>query len=151
MRFLGQVKLTLAFSNRVSPSGATHPHREYITGRWTDALSGGAVVAGIPPKSESVRQLLWPEALLDLGTVEQGEGLESIAHAVRHWVPETARRNYLRSLERLDWRWRFKKIAEVLDLPPSRLDEELMGLREILVADDSKWMPGLTTIGQSGG
>ncbi len=151
MRCLGQAKLTLAFSNRVSPSGATHPHREYITGRWTDALSAGAVVAGIPPKSESIRQLIWPDALLNLDTVEQREGLEMIADAVDHWVPETAERNYLRSLERLDWRWRFKKIAEVLNLDSPRLDEELAGLKEVLAADGLKWKPVLNTIGQPDG
>jgi hypothetical protein len=151
MRFLSQAKLTLAFSNRVSPSGATHPHREYITGRWTDALSAGSVVAGIPPNSESIRQLFWPEALLDLGTVDQREGLKIIAHAVDKWVPETAKRNYRRSLERLDWRWRFKRIAEVLGLVSPRLDNELAGLKEILGADALKWKPVYSTIGQPGG
>src|SRR6185312_13063405 len=52
MKKLGQTKFTLSFSNNVSPGTQTHPDRQYLTARWTDALSAGATVAGIPPKSE---------------------------------------------------------------------------------------------------
>lgn len=128
MGLLSDTKFTLAFSNRVSPSIQTHPSREYITGRWTDSLAAGAVVAGVSPRSQSVESLLWPEALLDLGTASQREGLEVIASAVREWTPERARRNYLKSLERLDWRWRFKTIAEVLGIHPPQLNTELKRL-----------------------
>jgi hypothetical protein len=130
MGFLSETKFALAFSNRVSKSIQTHPTREYITGRWTDALAAGAIVAGIPPRSESVQSLLWPEALLDLATVNRDEGLEVIARAVREWTPSRARLNYLNSLERLDWRWRFKKLATVLALDASYLDTELTLLNE---------------------
>ena len=130
MGFLSETKFALAFSNRVSQSVQTHPTREYITGRWTDALAAGASVAGIPPRSESVQSLLWPEALLDLGTVQQTEGLEVIARAVREWTPNRARLNYLKSLERLDWRWRFKKLAAALGVHSGQLDAELTLLNE---------------------
>ena len=40
-----------------------------------------------------------------------------IASAVREWIPECAQRNYLRSLETFDWRWRFQTLAEALDKP----------------------------------
>ena len=89
MELLSKTKFALAFSNRANPTMQTHPEREYITGRWTDALASGATVAGIPPRSESVQSLLWPEALLDIGTVDQTKGLEVIASAVREWTPET--------------------------------------------------------------
>jgi hypothetical protein len=129
MSLLGDTKLALAFSNRVSPSVQTHPSREYITGRWTDALAAGATVAGIPSRSESISTLLWPEALLPLETVDQDEGLAVIASAVRGWEPARARLNHLRSLERLDWRWRFSRLAEVLEVRSERLDNELRLLR----------------------
>ena len=130
MRLLGETRFTLAFTNRVSRSIQTHPGREYITGRWTDSLAAGATVAGIPPRSESVTSLLWPEALLDLGTVDRAEGLEVLSEAVRIWTPEVAQRNYIKSLEHLDWRWRFKAIAEKLQAPTPRLDEELTRLSD---------------------
>jgi hypothetical protein len=132
MGFLSDSKFSLSFSNLVSPSAQTHPIREYVTGRWTDALAAGAVVAGVPPCSESVRSLLWPEALLDLGTVNRSEGLDVIARAVEEWTPDLARLNYLRSLERLDWRWRFKRIADTLGISPRPLGKELTDLGQAI-------------------
>jgi hypothetical protein len=132
MELLRETKFTLAFSNRVSPSIQTHPNREYITGRWTDSLASGATVAGVPPRSESVQSLLWPEALLDLGTVNRAEGLEVIASAIRKWTPDLARLNYLKSLQRLDWRWRFKTIAEALNVQSPQLGTELNRLTTVM-------------------
>jgi hypothetical protein len=134
MAMLSQSKFTLAFSNRVNPNPQTHPTREYITGRWTDSLAAGATVAGIPPKSEGVQSLLWPEALLDLGTVNQSEGLMVIDAMVRAWTPERARLNYLKSLEALDWRWRFKTIASALGVNPLPLERELTRIADALRA-----------------
>lgn len=132
MRMLSTTKFALAFSNRVSPEGHTHPEREYITGRWTDSLASGAAVAGVPPRSESAQSLLWPEALLDLGTANQAEGLRVIASALREWTPERAQFNYMKSLENLDWRWRFKTLAEALNTRSSRLDTDLARLRDTI-------------------
>jgi len=87
MGMLSQTKFALAFSNKANPTIQTHPKREYITGRWTDALASGAAVAGIPPRSESLDSLLWPEALLDTGTSNRAEGLKVIASATREWSP----------------------------------------------------------------
>jgi len=132
MGMLSETKFALAFSNRMSPEGHTHPEREYITGRWTDSLASGATVAGIPPRNESVQSLLWPEALLDIGTVNQTEGLKVIASAAREWTPERAQLNYIRSLETLDWRWRFKTLAEALGTHSSQLDAELARLQNVI-------------------
>jgi hypothetical protein len=132
MGILSETKFALAFSNRANPTIQTHPVREYITGRWTDALASGATVAGIPPRSETVQELLWPEALLDLGTVDQTEGLNLIASAVREWTPERAQLNYTRSLENFDWRWRFKTLAEALDIHSIDLDVELARLQKVI-------------------
>jgi hypothetical protein len=135
MELLRDSKFTLAFSNLVAATDYTHPLREYITGRWTDALAAGATVAGIPPRSDSVRSLLWAEALLDLGTAGRAEGLEVIARAVREWTPMRARVNYLKSLERLDWRWRFKEIARALGVRAPLLDAELTRIGQIVNSD----------------
>ena len=132
MGMLSKTKFALAFSNRVSPEGHTHREREYITGRWTDALASGATVAGIPPRSESVQSLLWPEALLDIGTVEQAKGLKALASAAREWTPERAQLNYIRSLEAFDWRWRFKTLSEALETQSSKLDAELARVQSLI-------------------
>lgn len=139
MTLLGDTKFTLAFSNRVSPGLQTHPSREYITGRWTDSLAAGAIVAGIPPHSKSVSSLLWPHAILDVGTVNRAEGLELIASAVREWTPNRARLNYAKSLEYLDWRWRFKTLSEVLQIRSNLLDSELGRLRNVIHSSNSVW------------
>lgn len=130
MQILAQTKFSLSFSNLVSPGVQTHLRRAYITARWTDALSAGATVAGVPPRSETVQALLWDDALLDIGTVDQNTGLEVIAHAVRCWTPQRATLNYSRSLGRLDWRWRFERLANALDIHPHKLDTELALLRQ---------------------
>ena len=132
MATLSKTKYALAFSNRVSPGTQTHPTREYITGRWTDALAAGATVAGIPPRSESVQSLLWPEAMLDLGTVDRTEGLRVLHSAVEKWSPRQAHFNYARSLECLDWRWRFKTLAEALQIRSPTLEKELARLDQTI-------------------
>lgn len=132
MQMLSQAKFTLSFSNVIAPSTYTHPKRPYITGRWTDALSAGATVAGIPPCSELVRSLLWKDALLDVGTVDIAKGIAALADAVRDWTPHRATWNYLRSLEVLDWRWRFERLASALDVHSPTLDTELSLLRQAI-------------------
>lgn len=125
-------KFTLSFSNSVDPQIYTHPTRRYITGRWTDALAAGATVAGIPPESVPAHQLLWPEALLDLRTIERDQGLAVLRSAAAAWTPERARINYRHALERLDWRRRFERIAGALELSAPLLRQELRHLDERL-------------------
>lgn len=128
-RAFTQAKFTLAFSNSVSPNLQTHPTREYITGRWTDALAAGVTVVGVPPRTEVVDKLLWPGALLDPGTADRDQSLGFIAEAVRSWSPRLAAQNHALALERLDWRWRFEKIATALGISPAPLAHDLALLR----------------------
>ena len=120
-----RAKFVLAFSNAVNPEPYTHPTREYLTARWTDALASGAVVAGVPPNCAATTELLWSGATLDLGTVDRREGIAKIVDAVRSWSPDVARENHHRALVRLDWRWRFRELAEALEIEPERLDAEI--------------------------
>lgn len=122
-------RYVLAFSNTVNPTAYTHPTREYLTGRWVDALAAGAVVAGVAPAAPDARRLLWPEATLEVGGVGRAEGLEVIASALRSWSPQRARTNHRNALERLDWRWRFQAIAARLGEDPPRLRAELEEIR----------------------
>jgi hypothetical protein len=132
MRCLSQAKFVLAFSNLLSAATYTHPTREYLTGRWTDSLASGASVAGIAPKVAATTELLWPGALLELGTTDRAHGLEQIAAAVAAWDPQVALENHRRALESLDWRWRFRQLAAALDVRPERLDAELDSLAGVL-------------------
>lgn len=57
-------KLVLAFSNLVSPAPYTHPTRDYLTGRWMDALAAGCLVAGTAPAAAT--STLWDGATLEI-------------------------------------------------------------------------------------
>jgi len=142
MKSLSDAKFTVAFSNRVNQILPSHPTREYLTGRWTDSLAAGATVAGIPPRSETVTSLLWPEALLDLGTTDLSDGLTVLSDAVQDWSPARARLNYLKSLERLDWRWRFKRLSEIYGAPAPRLDKDLAEIQSTLASDLAPCLSG---------
>ena len=131
-RLYGGSKFMLAFSNAANPTNYTHPARQYLTARWVDALAGGATVAGILPQSPEIQSMLWPEATLELGTVEREAGLAKIADAVAAWTPAKAVYNYQMSLGRLDWRWRLLAIAKVLGEPAPKLLAEIDLIRNRL-------------------
>ena len=134
MQLYQQSKFLLAFSNFAHPSNYTHPTRQYITARWTDALACGAIVAGIVPNEPSIKRLLWDGTTLDLKSININEGLQVIAEAAKIWKPEQAINNHQLSLERLDWRWRFAEIALVLNESPKRLGEEINILKQKIIA-----------------
>lgn len=114
---LGRSKFVLAFSNRVSPAAYTHPSREYVTGRWTDALSAGATVAGVAPAP--AHHILWPEATIEIDPDDPSRGLRQVAEAVAHWSPEVAERQRRLAARHLDWRWRIKRVLDTLGIDES--------------------------------
>jgi hypothetical protein len=134
MQRYAQTKFVLAFSNRVNPTSYTHPHRQYLTGRWVDALASGAVVAGVRPREPSIDELLWPEATLELGGTELQGGLALIQEAARRWHPGLSATNHAWALRRLDWRWRFKVLADAFALAPPRLAAELTRLEAAIAS-----------------
>jgi len=134
MARLSRAKFTLAFTNAVSPASYTHPSRQYLTGRWTDALASGSIVAGITPSCEATDALLWPEATLDLGTVDRQEGIRRVVDAASRWTAEAPRENHRQALRRLDWRWRFRELAQAIGVESEPLDRELDALRAAVAA-----------------
>ena len=130
MEVYADTKYVLAFSNIVNPEPYTHKTRQYVTGRWVDGLAGGAVLAGVPPKGEGVQPLLWDGATLDFGTILLEAGLEFLAKSLRQWTPQVAVHNHLMALRNLDWRWRFKVVADSFRVMPTSLGNELALLQE---------------------
>ncbi len=130
MKAYSATKFTLAFSNAVNCDPNNHPTREYLTGRWVDALGCGSVVAGVAPRGPNTDGLLWAGATLELGSVRRSEGLQVVAAALKQWTPDIAAMNYRMALTRLDWRWRFKKLAEVCGIRSAPLNRELQQLEE---------------------
>lgn len=128
MDAMSDARFTLSFSNTLSPAPYTHPTRQYLTGRWLDALASGAVVAGAVPDCRASDELLWPEASLEVSPTDLSAGVRVLAQAVEQWSPDVARLNHLRSLERLDWRHRFASLADTLGWRSATLSAELARL-----------------------
>jgi hypothetical protein len=126
----GDTKYLLAFSNAVNRESNNHPTREYLTGRWVDSLAGGAIVAGVAPRGPNTDNLLWPGATLELGGIHLSEGLQVLSAALKQWTPDRVLTNYRMALKRLDWRWRFKVLADVCGIRPVPLVRELTLLEE---------------------
>lgn len=119
-------KFVLASSNLVSPADYVHKTEEYVTARWTDALAAGAIVAGVPPKSDqSYSDMLWPEAVLEIPLNSRAAGLEVIAEALADWSPARAKFNRQQALARLDWRHRFARLADFFSLEAPQLHKSL--------------------------
>jgi hypothetical protein len=129
MQKYARTKYVLAFSNIANPTRFTHPRRQYLTGRWVDALASGAVVAGVCPREPSIDRLLWPSATLELADVDRERGLREIVAALPTWHAGIAAANHAWSLRRLDWRWRFEALAQHFGGVPARLCAELAALR----------------------
>jgi hypothetical protein len=122
---LSRAKFTLAFSNQASPASYTHPTRDYLTARWTDALACGSAVAGTAPRSAAAEDLLWPGATLELASTRRRESLPGLVEAVRRWSPAAAEHNHAQARKRLDWRHRFAEFAAYVGVPTRRLQAEL--------------------------
>jgi len=129
MDAMADTRLTLSFTNVVSPAPYTHPTRQYLTGRWLDALASGAVVAGAVPVCQASEELLWPEATVELPPSDLRAGVRGLSQVLEQWSPDVARFNYLRALERLDWRHRFASVASILGWGSATLETELDRLR----------------------
>lgn len=135
MGWYGRSRFLLAFSNLVAQSEYTHPTKDYITGRWTDALAAGATVAGIAPmRDASCEDLLWPGATLEFDRIDPARNVETLRAAVAEWTPEVARQNYCEALQRLDWRWRFKTLADRMELRAPKLAADLERLKAAIAA-----------------
>jgi len=122
---LQRAKYVLAFSNRVSPGSYTHPTKEYLTGRFTDILGHGAVVAGALPRSSAVEDLLWPESTIEIDPSSIDGGMKVIAAAVDAWSPKLAHANYRQALRRLDWRHRLKVLCQACEVQSEPLMRDL--------------------------
>ena len=136
-------KFTLSFSNLAHASSYTHPTRAYVTGRWTDAIASGAVVAGVQPHGACIDKLLWHGATLELDGTGRADGLRAIADAARAWTPDVAARQHAMALRWLDWRHRFATLAEALGVRSERLDRESERLRQT-IAETERHTFGMT-------
>ena len=130
---LWSAKAVLAFSVRDAPTKYTHPTKDYLTGRWTDALAHGCVVMGSRPRAEAAEIVLWDGSTLELDPVDLEKGLASASTLLSHWTPQVARDIQLQALQRLDWRHRFTKVFRALDVDSPQLRRDLEAIDAHLV------------------
>ena len=117
LNYLSKSKFVIAQSNLKDHSKHTHSTKEYFTERWLDSLACGAVVAGVAPTTDPFyQQHLWSGALLELYDDDVEKGVREISQALAHWDPSISSRNHHNSLIKLDWRHRFKGIADYFDV-----------------------------------
>lgn len=121
-------KFVLAFSNLVSPADYTHPTRDYVTGRWTDALGAGAIVAGVAPRAAD--RTLGPASTIEIDPSDLSRGIAQIREAVERWSPSIPEQTHAHARSTLDWRWRIHEIALALDLAPSTQFQSELALLE---------------------
>lgn len=121
---LSQAKTVLAFSNLVSPAAYTHPTRDYLTGRWMDALAAGCLVAGTAPAAAATT--LWNGATLEISPLSREASWSTIEAAVSSWTPASALALQRQARSRLDWRIRLRDMCAAMDWPvPENLSREL--------------------------
>lgn len=125
VEYLKRAKFILAFSNLSSGSTYTHPSKEYFTARWTDSLACGAILAGIPPKTDTLYSSLWPGALLELQSHEFDDNIRDIRSALDCWSDHQSHVNIYMSLKRLDWRHRFVRLAVFFGMNSETLNRDL--------------------------
>lgn len=126
-----QAKFVLAFSNAVAPAAYTHPRREYLTGRWFDALAHGAGVLGRLPRTELAQRLLWEGACREIAVDSAARGLEQVRAFVASWSPQEAARNRSLACRYLDWRHRFAQLLAAAELTSPALDRDLARIRTL--------------------
>lgn len=124
---LAAAKMTMAWSNAVSPADYTHPTREYISGRWTDAAACGTQVLGIPPRCAAT-EVLGAETLIVPASTAPEDVVEAAAAAAEEWTPELSSRIRAHARAHLDWRRRLAVIADRVSADAPRLDAELASL-----------------------
>lgn len=127
-----KTKYVLAHSNLADSSAYTHPEKEYITARWTDPLACGCIIIGKQPVTDyAFERYLWPQAVVDIDLPERIDRLDVDAFRLS-WSSDTALYNYKMALERLDWRWRFKDIADYFGINCARLHSEIDEIEQIM-------------------
>ncbi|MDO4252710.1 MAG: glycosyltransferase family 1 protein [Rothia sp. (in: high G+C Gram-positive bacteria)] len=131
---LKTAKCVLAFSNRVSPASYTHPRREYVTGRWMDALAWGCTVVGKVPATTIAEDYFWQGATLDISPQDLKLGLKTVQNYLESWSSDQAKQHISMALKNLDWRYRFAELANYMNWKIDRLENDLKAMKYYKIA-----------------
>jgi len=132
-KYFLQAKYVLAHSNLADESKYTHPNKEYITARWTDALACGCTIIGQQPKSDyAYQKYFWPESVIDIDSSDNCTDGSHFTDVLKNWSPKTAKKNYMMALKYFDWRWRFKELSDYFCINCQKLDNELRDIKTLI-------------------
>jgi hypothetical protein len=128
-RLLQRSKISLCFeaSNLERFRG-----RSPLLYRWFEGWAAGCVIVGKKPTSKSIEALMsWQDSTLNIP--DEPDEVIPFFEALLQNEPrlqEIARRNYVECRLRHDWRYRFRDLFEVLNLPlPAQLTEQIEQLQ----------------------
>lgn len=130
---LSRTKTVLAFSTRVSPTRYTHPTKDYITARWLDGLAWGATIVGQRPSSAATYELLWEGATVDISPTDTELGMKQIQQVLPELTQQQSALNVLNSLEKFDWRHRFKDLFEQMGVVSEELNQDIAAIHQALI------------------
>lgn len=123
-------RVVLASGNAASPSSYTHPTKEYVTARWTDAFAHGCLVAGSPPQCGAAATLLPAYGLIQTPPNDVGAGMQAIREHLDGEADASVRLRTF-ALRQLDWRHRLKRVFAISGADPRLLDAELEQIERI--------------------
>lgn len=135
---LARAKVVLASGNAASPAAYTHPRRDYISARFTDAIASGTPIAGQPPDCEAARRLLPERGLVWLDLDSPTATIAALRAAVAEWTPELARALQDHALREMDWRHRLGQISAALAVTTPTLQREQQQLDDAVHGDRSE-------------
>lgn len=131
MRQLARSRAVLASSSLASPSDYSHPSRDYISARFTDAVACGTRIAGTRPRCRAA-DLIPPQAWIELPPAPPTEGARVLAAALASDDSGTAQTLRRSALEHLDWRHRLAVVTRDLDVDAPLLTTELAEIDRLL-------------------
>ena len=125
-----RTKVVLASSNLADEETYTHPTREYVTARFTDAAACGALIVGRLPRVQAMQVI--PEiSRVDVDMTDRGESEETVRAAVTTWTPDLSAQIRREALRSTDWRWRFHDISRTLGIATPTLDRDLAQIYQL--------------------
>lgn len=131
--YLLRSKVVLASSNLASPATYTHPTRDYITARFTDAVACGTLIAGQPPRCLAA-DLLPAQGMIAMDITSREAGVAYLQQAVEDWAPMASAALHAHALTHLDWRHRIWDISREFGVDTPSLAKELSRLDDAISA-----------------
>lgn len=106
--------------------------RSTLLYRWFEGWAAGCVIVGKKPSGKGIAKLMdWQDSALDVP--DDPNELIPFIEALLQDEPrlqDISRRNYVECRLRHDWRYRFRELFEVLNLPlPAQLVEQIEQLQ----------------------